>query len=58
MAKKKSVKKANAITDVGPDVKARVLKSRVEASGKTARGKGHLSAATRRSQAKRDNRGS
>lgn len=35
---------------------ARVLQERIKQSGKTTRAKGHLSASTRRSQSKRDNR--
>ena len=54
MAKKKATKKAKRPTSKLPEEKARVLKARVKQSGKSTRAKGHLSASTRRTQAKRD----
>lgn len=57
MAKKKPAKKLAPSEGTGAEAKARALRSRLEASGKTTRAKGHLSASTRRSQAKRDSKG-
>ncbi len=54
MAKKKPAKKPSENSSAGAKDKARVLKSRIDASGKTTRVKGHVSARTKRSQAKRD----
>lgn len=56
MAKKKPAKKTNVSQGTGAENQARVLKSRIEASGQNSRAKGHLSASTRRSQAKRDSK--
>lgn len=39
-----------------PADQARVLQERIKQSGKTSRAKGHVSAATRRNQTKRDAR--
>jgi hypothetical protein len=58
MAKKKPAEKPSTSKGTSSADKARVLKSRIKASGKTSRGKGHLSASTRRSQAKRDGKAS
>lgn len=54
MAKKKATKKAKRPKSKLPEEKARVLKERIKQSGKATRAKGHLSASTRRAQAKRD----
>jgi len=51
-AKKPTVKKGARSEDQG-----RVLQSRMQASGKTSRIKGHVGARTRRAQAKRDSKG-
>lgn len=56
MAKKKSVPKPIVSKGAGVEKKARALKSRIDASGKSTRAKGHLSASTRRSQSKRDSK--
>lgn len=53
MAKKKT-KKPKFLTGTALEAQARLIKSRITASGKTTRAKGHLSASTRRSQARRD----
>lgn len=53
MAKKKT-KKPNFLSGTSLEAHARVIKTRITASGKTTRAKGHLSASTRRSQARRD----
>ena len=61
MAKKKAKKtsaKVTAAKSLKAEGQARVVASRVKLSGKTTRAKGHLSASTRRSQAKRDGKGS
>lgn len=52
MAKKKPAQRKPAAKDL--EGKARTVQSRLKASGKTTRAKGHLSATTRRNQAKRD----
>lgn len=52
VAKAKS--KARTVKTSTVETKARVLKERIKKSGKSTRTKGHLSASTRRSQAKRD----
>jgi hypothetical protein len=55
MAKKKTTAgAAKKPTAAAATEKARVLGARLAASGKTTRVKGHVSARTRRSQAKRD----
>lgn len=51
MAKKKPAGNASASD---PVAKARTTASRVKLAGKTTRAKGHVSASTKRSQAKRD----
>jgi hypothetical protein len=56
MAKKKATKKSTISAGTGPEGNARVAQSRLKASGKTSRIQGHVSARTRRSQAKRDTR--
>ena len=56
MANKKPVQKAIAAKGASAETKARVKKSRVDASGKSSRIKGHVSARTRRAQAKRDSK--
>jgi hypothetical protein len=56
MAKKKPAKKPKATKGTGAEDRGRALKSRIDASGKNTRVKGHLSASTRRSQAKRDSK--
>lgn len=54
MAKKKTAVKKKVTKKAKAEGKARVTESRVKLSGQTTRVKGHVSARTRRNQAKRD----
>jgi hypothetical protein len=56
MAKKKITKKPMDGAGAGAEDKARAAKARIKVSGKTSRVKGHVSARTRRDQAKRDSK--
>jgi hypothetical protein len=51
---KKAKKVRGVVGPTGVKEQARVLKTRADESGQTSRQKGHISARTRRDQAKRD----